>query len=109
MAESHTVEEWLDFAASVSIPASPVLDLGDMHDDPQVLSSDLMPIGEHPTEGSYRMVNDSVRFEASPTAIRRHAPSLGQHTREILAEIGWESDRIDACLAAGAAAEGERP
>ncbi len=108
VAELHTVEEWLDFAASVSIPASPVLDLGTMHDDPQVVASDLMPIGEHPTEGSYRMVNDPVRLEASPTAIRRHAPYLGQHTREILTEIGWSADRIDACLAAGAAAEGEQ-
>lgn len=108
VAANHTVEEWLDFAASVSIPASPVLDLGDMHDDPQIAASDLMPIGEHPTEGSYRMVNDSVRFEGSPTAIRRHAPYLGQQTREILAEIGWASDRIEACLNAGAAAEGEQ-
>jgi crotonobetainyl-CoA:carnitine CoA-transferase CaiB-like acyl-CoA transferase len=108
MAERHTVDEWLTFTESVSIPASPVIDLGDMHDDPQIMSSNLMPIGEHPTEGAYRMVNDPVRFEASPTAIRRHAPHLGQHTREILAEIGWSSDRVDALLAEGGAAEGEQ-
>ena len=108
IAPTHTVDEWLAFAEGVSIPASPVYDLGDMHDDPQIVASDLMPIGEHPTEGRYRMVNDSVRYEASPTAIRRHAPSLGQHTREILDEIGWSTERIDALLADGGAAEGEQ-
>ena len=108
VAGKHTVDEWLTFAEGVSIPASPVMSLGEMHDDPQIVSSDLMPIGEHPTEGAYRMVNDSVRFEASPTAIRRHAPFLGQHTREVLTEIGWAPDRIDALLASGGAAEGEQ-
>ncbi|MGI9614793.1 MAG: CaiB/BaiF CoA transferase family protein [Acidimicrobiales bacterium] len=108
VAGRHTVDEWLAFAEGVSIPASPILGLGEMHDDPQIVSSDLMPIGEHPTEGAYRMVNDAVRFDASPTAIRRHAPFLGQHTREVLTEIGWSTDRIDAVLASGGAAEGEQ-
>ncbi|MDH3680600.1 MAG: CoA transferase [Acidimicrobiia bacterium] len=109
MAALHTVEEWLRFAESVSIPASPVLDLAEVHDDPQVVASDLMPVAEHPTEGSYRMVNDSVRYSASPTTIRRHAPYLGQHTRQVLSELGWTVDRIDRLLADGAAAEGEQP
>jgi crotonobetainyl-CoA:carnitine CoA-transferase CaiB-like acyl-CoA transferase len=108
VAPNHTVDEWLTFAEGVSIPASPVTELGKVHDDPQILASGLMPIGEHPTEGAYRMVNDAVRFEVSPTAIRRHAPNLGQHTREILTEIGWSSARIDGLLADGGAAEGEQ-
>lgn len=109
VAETRTVDEWLAFADEVSIPASRVLDLAEAHEDPQVVSSELMPLAEHPTEGTYRMVNDAVRFEATPTAIRRHAPSLGQHTNEILAEIGWGQERIDALLDVGAAAIGEQP
>ena len=107
MAGSHTVDEWLEFADEVSIPASPVLDLADVHDDPQIQASDLMPLAEHPSEGTYRQVNDSVRFGASPTAIRRHAPTLGQHTREVLAELGWVDERIERLIAEGAAAERE--
>ena len=109
MADKFTVDEWLDFANKVSIPASPVMDLADVHVDPQIMASDLMPVGEHPSEGSYRMVNDSVRFSASPTAIRRHAPHLGQHTRELLGEVGWAGERVEQLLAEGAAAEGEQP
>ncbi len=108
MAERFTVEEWLDFANGVSIPASPVMDLADVHNDPQIVASDLMPIAEHPSEGSYRMINDSVRMSASPTAIRRHAPHLGQHTREVLAELGWEDERVDRLFADGVATDKEQ-
>ncbi len=108
VAGEHTVEEWLTFMEEHSIPASPVIGLAELSQDPQVVASGLMPVAEHPTEGAYRQVNDSVRFEASPTAIRRHAPRLGQHTRELLAEVGWEPSRIDDLLAAGAAAEREQ-
>ncbi len=108
VAPTRTVAEWLAFADEVSIPAAPLLDLADAPDDPQIVASDLMPVGDHPTEGRYRMVNDSVRYERTPTAIRRHAPTLGQHTREILAEIGWDEDRVERLLADGAAAEEEQ-
>lgn len=108
VAPTRTVEEWLTFAAEVSIPAAPVLDLADMADDPQIQASNLLPLADHPTEGRYRMVNDSVRYERTPTTIRRHAPHLGQHTRELLVEAGWDDDRVDHLLASGAAAEGEQ-
>ncbi|MGF1598813.1 MAG: CaiB/BaiF CoA transferase family protein [Acidimicrobiales bacterium] len=107
IAPARTVDEWLTFAESVSIPAAPVLDLADMHDNPQIVASDLMPLAEHPTEGTYRQVNDSVRYERTPTVIRRHAPHLGQHTREVLTELGWSDDRVDALFAAGAATDRE--
>ena len=108
MAGRHTIEEWLAFTAKTSIPAAPVLDLADAHLDPQIIASDLMPLADHPTEGRYRMVNDSVKFSASPTEVRRHAPFLGQHTVELLNEIGWSEARINATLDAGGAAVGER-
>ena len=108
VAGSHTVDEWLTFTAGTSIPAAPVLDLADAHTDPQILASGLMPLAEHPSEGTYRQVNDSVRMDASPTAIRRHAPHLGQHTRELLAEVGWSAERIEGLLSDGAAAEQEQ-
>ncbi|MCP3911123.1 MAG: CoA transferase [Actinomycetia bacterium] len=108
VAGDHTVDEWLSFMEEHSIPASPVMDLGEIHDDPQVVATGLMPLAEHPTEGAYRQVNDSVSYDVSPTAIRSHAPRLGQHTREILGELGWHQERIDELLAAGGAAEREQ-
>jgi len=51
---------------------------------------------EHPTEGGYRAVRDSVTYSESPTSLRRHAPQPGEHTGEILRSLGWDQARIDA-------------
>ena len=45
---------------------------------------------EHPTEGSYKAIRAPVSFGSTPFRIRRHAPRLGEHTAEILKEIGVE-------------------
>jgi crotonobetainyl-CoA:carnitine CoA-transferase CaiB-like acyl-CoA transferase len=94
MAPLHTVDEWMAFCIANSIPANPVLDLNQMADDPHLRAVEMMPVLEHPTEGSYRAVRDAISYETTPTRLRRHAPTPGQHTREVLAEVGWGSDRI---------------
>ncbi|MDG2111987.1 MAG: CoA transferase [Actinomycetota bacterium] len=88
--------EWVTFCDEVSIPAAPVLDLAHLDDDPHLSAVDLVQIVEHPTEGAYRHVSDPVSYSASPTALRRHAPLLGEHATEILSELGYDEARIDA-------------
>ncbi|MFN0030449.1 MAG: CaiB/BaiF CoA transferase family protein [Acidimicrobiales bacterium] len=95
----HTVSEWLAFCEANSIPASDVMNLADAHRDPHLAAVDLLPIVDHPTEGQYRAVRDAASFDTLSTALRRHAPRWGQHTAEVLADIGWETSRIDALLA----------
>jgi crotonobetainyl-CoA:carnitine CoA-transferase CaiB-like acyl-CoA transferase len=94
MAPSHSVAKWMDFCDLHSIPGNPVMDLAQMPDDPHVQAVELMPVVEHPTEGSYRHVRDAITYESTPTRLRRHAPTPGQHTAEILAELGWGADDI---------------
>ncbi|MDH4145639.1 MAG: CoA transferase [Acidimicrobiia bacterium] len=94
LAAEHTLAEWLEFCDRVSIPATAVMDLADAPSDPHLAAVDLLGVLEHPTEGAYRMVRDPIRYEASPTSLRRHAPRPGQHTREVLAELGWDDDAI---------------
>lgn len=106
-APSHTTAEWLAFCGEHSIPAAPVLDLAHAHEDPHLVAVDLLPVVDHPTEGPYRTVRDPIRYSASPTALRRHAPRPGTHTRELLGELGWDGARIDALIAAGAAVEAD--
>jgi len=43
---------------------------------------------QHPTEGALKLPGIPVRYSATPGSIRRHAPNLGEHTAEVLAELG---------------------
>jgi crotonobetainyl-CoA:carnitine CoA-transferase CaiB-like acyl-CoA transferase len=106
LASERTVAEWLAFCQSHSIPAAPVMDLAHAHEDPHLRAVDLLPVVEHPTEGPYRTVRDSISYERTPTRLRRHAPTTGQHSRELLTELGWDTARIDAALRSGAAHQG---
>ena len=54
---------------------------------------------QHPTEGRLRTPGPLGRYQGTPTAIRRPAPTLGQHSREVLAEAGYDPAGIDALFA----------
>ncbi|WP_308259269.1 CoA transferase [Pseudonocardia sp. H11422] len=102
-ATGRTTAEWLEFCARVSIPATPVVDLEDVPDDPYVREGGLVTTATHPSEGRYRTVSTPARFSRTPGRLRRHAPRLGADTRDVLAEAGHTVERIDSLLAAGVA------
>ena len=102
-APTRTVAEWLAFCEQHSIPAAAVMDLAHAHEDPHLRAVDLLPVVEHPTEGLYRAVRDSVHYETMSTALRRHAPTPGQHTRELLMELGWSDADIEDMVRRGVA------
>jgi len=88
-APKRTTAEWGAFCDDADIPFMPVLTVEGIIDDPHVRAVDLMPILKHPTEGPYYAVRQPIRFGASQYRLRRHAPRLGEHTAEVLAEIGF--------------------
>lgn len=93
-APRHTVDEWMTICADHSIPASPVLDIADLFDDEHLQAVDLMPVVEHPRAGPYHTIRHPVGYDTMSTEIRRHAPIPGEHTREVLRDLGWTDDRI---------------
>jgi len=95
----RTTAQWVEFCDRVSIPCMPVLDLNELQDDAHVRAVGLFERAEHPSEGAYRPLRSPVRFSATPYRLRRHAPALGEHTREVLAELGLSAERIEAITA----------
>ena len=93
-AAKRTTREWVSFCDRVSIPCMPVMALRDLADDPHVRAVGLFGTAEHPSEGRYRTVRSPVNFSAAPFRIRRHAPRLGEHTAEVLAEAGFSADDV---------------
>jgi crotonobetainyl-CoA:carnitine CoA-transferase CaiB-like acyl-CoA transferase len=93
--------DWLARLQAVGVPASPVLSIGDMLKDPQVLARKMVVDVEHSHLGTIKALGSPVKFSATPTSIRHGAPLLGEHTREILGEFGYLDSEIDALVAAG--------
>ena len=60
-----------------------------------------LPVVEHPHVGRYHLTPSPTRFSATPTSLRRHAPRLGEHGREVLAEVGLSEEEIHALIDAG--------
>ena len=95
-APKRATAEWVAFCDREGIPCMPVLSLDELPDDPHVAEVGLFGTAEHPTEGAYRTVRSPVTFSAAPFRIRRHAPRLGEHTDEVLREIGLSSEILAA-------------
>ncbi len=96
---------WLDQLKSADIPSGPVNPLAGLPADEHLAAVDMFPATEHPTEGSIRIVRPPVRFSEADCAMRRHAPRLGEHSREILREAGLADDKIADLLARKVAVE----
>ncbi len=94
---------------AVGVPCAAVRSADEFFDDPQVEAMAMSQVVRHPQLGNLRMAGVPWRFSRSPASIRRPAPALGEHTDEVLAELGYDSERIAALRTSGAVrgAEGD--
>jgi len=95
---TRTTEEWMKLCDEASIPAIPVVDLEHIEHDPHFSSVGILQSRVHPTEGPYRTVREPVLFRSGTPGLRHHAPNLGEHTEEILTELGYSDERVAAIL-----------
>jgi crotonobetainyl-CoA:carnitine CoA-transferase CaiB-like acyl-CoA transferase len=105
---TRTTQEWLDLFANTSVPINRVNTLEELAEDPHLKATGFWQFVDHPSEGRLRTTAFPVNFSATPAdSTRRHAPRLGEHTRELLEGLGYAEERIAAMLASGAAAAAE--
>jgi crotonobetainyl-CoA:carnitine CoA-transferase CaiB-like acyl-CoA transferase len=77
--------------------------LADVVNDPHLAAIGYFRSIEHPTEGRIRSMATPSEWSGSAPEYRRHAPRLGEHTREVLREAGLQEGAIDQLIASGAA------
>ena len=85
--KTRTTEEWLGRLESEGVPCAPVLTRNQVIAHPQVLASGILLESDHPSAGRLRQTRTAARFE-TPMVVRYGAPRLGEHTGEVLAELG---------------------
>ena len=99
-----TADEWLTILDDAGVPCAPVLRRNQMINHPQVLASEIIVETEHRHAGLLRQARNAAKFEATPTEIRFGAPHLGEHTSDLLDELGYSKDQQKSLFAEGAVA-----
>ncbi|MFP6806800.1 MAG: CoA transferase [Pseudomonadales bacterium] len=87
-------EQWLQILDDAGVPCAPVLKRKDMINHPQVLASNLIKETDHPVAGRLRQTRPAARFSQSEFKFVRGAPMHGEHTEEVLAELGIASEDL---------------
>jgi crotonobetainyl-CoA:carnitine CoA-transferase CaiB-like acyl-CoA transferase len=100
---TRTTDEWIELLDQAGVPGGKVLTYDQTLSDPHILARDMIVDLEHPIIGPMRTIAPPVKFSNLDFAVRSPAPWLGQHTAEILGEIGLSRESIDELFAADVA------
>jgi crotonobetainyl-CoA:carnitine CoA-transferase CaiB-like acyl-CoA transferase len=95
-------QEWVTLLDAAGVPVSPVLTVGEMHQDPQAIARNMIAEVEHSVLGRVKTLGNPLKFSKTSVELGGGAPVLGQHTREVLLEHGYNAAQINALVAAAA-------
>ena len=99
-----TTAHWLETLLAADIWCGPVYDYQALVDDEQIAHNGTFVEYDHPTEGHVKTPGFPYRFSVTPPRVERGAPLTGEHTREVLAELGIDDETVERLLAEGAIA-----
>jgi crotonobetainyl-CoA:carnitine CoA-transferase CaiB-like acyl-CoA transferase len=105
---TRTTAEWLDFFDEADIPATPMHTPESLIADPHLTATGFFTFSEHPTEGRIREMASPSSWSETQPAATRPVPLLGEHSAEILGEIGYDDGQIAAMMQSGATAAAQK-
>ena len=88
------LDEWLALLEEAGVPAGPVRFVEELLDDEHVIANDLVVEMEHSLAGKLKMVGPMVRMSETPVEAKRASPALGEHSAEILGNLGYSDQDI---------------
>ncbi|MCU1674989.1 MAG: L-carnitine dehydratase/bile acid-inducible protein [Frankiales bacterium] len=91
---TRTAAEWVPVLAEAGVPCAPVQDLASLPDDPQIAATGLLQQVDHPA-GAVTVVGSPYRIDEQRPRVRRAPPLLGQHTVEVLRDLGLDDEQIE--------------
>ncbi len=98
---TRTRDEWFQYLREANTMVSPIYDLEEMLTDPQVLHRKMVVELVHPTVGKVKQLGIAPKLSETPGEIRRFAPLLGEHTEEIMRDLGYTDEQIKQLAEAG--------
>jgi crotonobetainyl-CoA:carnitine CoA-transferase CaiB-like acyl-CoA transferase len=93
--KTRTASEWLRILDEADVPAAPILDKDEVFDEPQMRANDMIVSVDHPKVGTTDMFGVPVKLSMTPGCIRRASPLLGEHTDEIMADLGYTDAEVE--------------
>lgn len=99
---TNTTAHWIERLDAVGILHAPVRTMPEALEDEQTAVNGMIVEADHPVAGTVKMLGNPIHLSATPASVRRVGPRLGEHNEEVLAEFGFDEERIRALVEAGA-------
>ncbi|MGH2399996.1 MAG: CaiB/BaiF CoA transferase family protein, partial [bacterium] len=106
---AETAAHWLEVLERAEVPCGPILNYAEVFADPHVLHRQMVQEAAHPTGGRIKQLGPPVKLSGTPARLHRPAPTLGQHTSEILREIGYDARTIGDLVTRGVVIVSQTP
>jgi crotonobetainyl-CoA:carnitine CoA-transferase CaiB-like acyl-CoA transferase len=99
---TRTTAEWVQALNEAGVPCGPVYRMDEVFADPQVEHLAMTEPVQHPALGRLEILRNAVRMTDAPATVRSPSPDNGDHTDEVLTELGYPRAEIDRLRAQGA-------